>query len=470
MTLVAPMADTVLDLSRLQFALTTLYHFLFVPLTLGLAPLVAVMQTRWYRTGDEAWLRLTRFFGTLFVINFAIGAATGLVQEFQFGMNWSAYSKYVGDVFGAPLALEGLAAFFLESTFIGLWIFGWVKLSPKVHLATIWIVVAGTWMSSIFILVANSWMQHPQGYVIDSETGRARLDDVAAVFTNGWAWWAVGHTLLAALVTGSFVVLGVSAWQMLRGRRPDVFLRSAKLALIVAVPATALNLAVGSEFGVIIERQQPMKIAAAEGLWDTQQGAGFSLFQIGGWSADDPDPSVDIEIPKLLSFLATNSFNGTVQGLNQIQASEQAQYGPGKYIPDIKMAYWSIRIMAYAGSLSLLVGLIGAWLLYKRRLERSRRFHAVAVAAVALPFITNLSGWVFTETARQPWVVQGLLKTADAVSPSITTAQVVFSLSAFILLYLGLAVLDFRLMTRYARAELPELDDADRERSKVTAS
>lgn len=452
------LASSVLELSRWQFALTTLYHFIFVPLTLGLVPLVAVMQTKWYRTGDEAWLRLTRFFGTLFVINFAIGAATGLVQEFQFGMNWSAFSKFVGDVFGAPLAMEGLVAFFLESTFIGLWIFGWGRLSPKLHLATIWLVVAGTWLSSTFILVANSWMQHPAGYHINSSTGRAQLDSIGELFGNAWAWWAVGHTLLAALMTGSFFVLGVAAWQMRRGRRGDLFRRAARLALIVALPVTAVNLAVGSEFGVVIEDHQPMKIASAEALWNTESSVGFSLFQIGGFTAQDPKPSFNIEIPYLLSFLATNSFHGTVQGLNDVQAQQQAAYGPGNYIPDVRLTYWTIRIMAYVGSLALLVALAGAWLLRKGRLETSRRFQRIAVWAIALPFISNFAGWIFTEAGRQPWVAVGLLKTQDAVSPSVTTAQAIFSLTVFMLLYLGLGVVDFVLMRRYARTDAPEID------------
>jgi len=452
------LAGSVLELSRWQFALTTLYHFIFVPLTLGLAPLVAVMQTRWYRTGDEQWLRLTRFFGTLLVINFAIGAATGLVQEFQFGMNWSSFSKFVGDVFGSPLAMEGLVAFFLESTFIGLWVFGWGRLSPKLHLATVWLVVAGTWLSSTFILVANSWMQHPVGYEINSSTGRAQLNSISDLFTNSWAYWAIGHTLLAALMTGSFVVLGVSAWQLRRGRSVEAFKRSARLALIVALPVTAVNLTVGSEFGVVIENHQPMKIASAEALWNTTSSAGFSLFQIGGFTAQDPTPSFDIEIPYLLSFLATNSFHGTVQGLNDVNAQEQASYGPGNYIPDVRMTYWTIRIMAYAGSLAFLVALGGWWLRRKGRLLASRRFLWAATCAMALPFISNFAGWLFTETGRQPWVVQGLLKTENAVSPSVSETQAIFSLTVFMLLYLGLGIADFVLMRRYATTDLPEVE------------
>ncbi len=233
------LAITSVDLARIQFATTSLYHFLFVPLTLGLAPLVAVMQTLWHRSGDEAWLKLTRFFGTLLLINFAIGVATGLVQEFQFGMNWSVYSKYVGDVFGAPLAIEGLAAFFLEATFLGLWIFGWNRLPPRVHLATIWIVALGTWLSAYFILVANSWMQHPVAYEVSD--GKAQLTGVWSLLTSKFALWAFGHTMLVGLTTASMLVFGIACWHIARGRDTALFLRAAKLALIVAGPGVGVQ-------------------------------------------------------------------------------------------------------------------------------------------------------------------------------------------------------------------------------------
>ena len=261
------LASTAVDLARIQFATTTLYHFLFVPLTLGLGPLVAIMQTLWYRSGDEAWLRLTRFFGTLLLINFAIGVATGLVQEFEFGMNWSVYSKFVGNVFGAPLAIEGLAAFMLESTFLGLWIFGWNRLSPRVHLATLWIAVVGSWLSGYFILVANSWMQHPVGYKIVD--GEAQLTSVWALLSNGFALRAYVHTMLAGLIFGSIVMLGVCCWHFLRGHDVDLFRKAAKLALIVAVPVTLLQLVVGNRFGEAVTSAQSMKIAASEAQWNT---------------------------------------------------------------------------------------------------------------------------------------------------------------------------------------------------------
>src|SRR5512134_1558181 len=292
------LAVTTVDLARIQFATTSLYHFLFVPLTLGLAPLVAVMQTLWYRGGDEGWLRLARFFGTLMLINFAIGVATGLVQEFQFGMNWSIYSEYVGDVFGAPLAIEGLAAFMLESTFLGLWIFGWDRLSRRVHLATVWLFAIGSWLSALFIIVANSWMQRPVGS--DVVDGRAQLTSIWELLTNRFAIWAYVHVLLVGLTTAAMVILGVACWHLLRGRNVELFRRAAKLSLVVAVPVSAVNLMVGSYLGEVVTTYQPMKIAATEALWETEQPAAFSLFQIGGFTVDDQTPAFDIEIPHLL--------------------------------------------------------------------------------------------------------------------------------------------------------------------------
>ena len=450
-----PLAVTTVDLARVQFAMTSIYHFLFVPLTLGLAPLVAIMQTAWYRTGVDAWLRLTKFFGTLLLINFAIGVATGLVQEFQFGMNWSVYSEFVGGVFGAPLAIEGLAAFALEATFIGLWIFGWDRLSPRVHLATIWLTAAGTWMSAYFILVANSWMQHPVGYkMVD---GEAQLTNVWALLSNEFALIAWVHTILAGLIFGTTVVLGVSCWHVLRGRNVELFRRGVALALIVAVPATLIQLSVGNRFGEAVTSAQGMKIAASEAQWNTCDPCGFSLFQIGGFSAQDPNPSFSITIPRLLSWMATGSFNGQVQGINQLQAQEQKDFGQGNYMPRVRLMYWSMRVMALLGVAMFLIAAVGAWLYRKRRLEKARWFLWTAVIAIAFPFIAATFGWILTEMGRQPWIVQDLLKTSDAHSPSVSTAMVASSIGVFALLYVVLGVVDFVLMRRYARVDPPPL-------------
>jgi len=451
---VSALADTTVDLARIQFATTSLYHFLFVPLTLGLAPLVATMQTLWRRTGNDDWLRLTRFFGTLLLINFAIGVATGLVQEFQFGMNWSVYSKYVGDVFGAPLAIEGLAAFMLEATFLGLWIFGWNRLSPRVHLATIWIAAAGTWLSAYFILAANSWMQHPTGSTV--RNGRAELTSIWDLLTARWAIFAFGHTMLAGLTVGSVVVLGVACWHLLRERNQALFMRAAKLPLIFLLPVSALNLAFGSEFGVVVTDQQPMKIAAVEAQWHTCQPCGFSIVQFGGFTEDDQTPWFAITIPRLLSFLATNSFDGEVQGMTEVNAQEQQAYGAGNYIPPVRAVYWSMRVMAYLATLIFLVAVVGAWLYRKRKLEHARWFHWVAVINIASPFIAALAGWVLTEVGRQPLIVFGLLRTADANSPAVSTGWLATSLFVFATLYGTLAVVDFILMRRYARIDPPE--------------
>ena len=450
----APLASTVVDLARIQFATTSIYHFLFVPLTLGLGPLVATMQTIWYRTGNEAWLRLTRFFGTLFLINVAIGVATGLVQEFEFGMNWSTYSKFVGNVFGAPLAVESLAAFFLELTFIGLWIFGWNRLSPRIHLATIWIVVLGSWLSGYFILVANSWMQHPVGYKIVG--GEAQLTSVWALLSNGFALRAYLHTMLAGLIFGSIVVLGICCWHFLRGNEVDLFRRAAKLALIVALPATFLQLIVGNRFGEAVTSQQSMKIAASEAQWNTCQPCGFSLFQFGGFTEQDETPSFSITIPRVLSYMATGSFDGQVQGLNQLQKQEEQKYGRGtNYMPNVRVIYWSMRVMAFAGVLMLLVAAAGAWLYRRRRLEKARWFQWTALVAIALPYIAATAGWVLTEMGRQPWIVQGLLLTSKANSPNVSTTWLGISLGFFICLYVVLGVVDFVLMRRYSRPDRP---------------
>ena len=448
------LASTAVDLARIQFATTSIYHFLFVPLTLGLGPLVAIMQTIWHRTGNDAWLRLTRFFGTLFLINFAIGVATGLVQEFEFGMNWSVYSKFVGNVFGAPLAVEGLAAFMLESTFLGLWIFGWNRLSPRLHLATLWIAVAGTWLSGYFILVANSWMQHPVGYKIVN--GEAQLTSVWALVSNGFALRAYLHTILAGLIFGSLVMLGVCCWHFLRGHEVDLFRKAAKLALIVALPVTLLQLVVGNRFGEAVTSAQSMKIAASEAQWNSCQPCGFSLFQIGGFTEQDQKPSFSITIPKLLSYMADGSFSGQVQGLNSLQAQEQAKYGPGNYMPDVRVIYWSMRVMAFAGVLMFLIAALGAWLYWKQKLERARWFQWTAIGAIALPYIAATAGWVLTEMGRQPWIVQDLLLTSKANSPSVSSTWVGISLGVFITLYAVLGIVDFVLMRRYARPDRPE--------------
>lgn len=442
-----------LDLARLQFASTSIYHFLFVPVTIGLGFLVAVLHTMWFRSGDRDHERLTRFFGALLLINVAVGVVTGLIQEFQFGMNWSAYSRYVGDVFGAPLAMEGLAAFFLESTFIGLWVFGWNVLPRRVHLATVWLVAVGAAGSAAFIMAANSWMQNPVGYSVDETTGRPELSDIGAVMTNPVFVWGYAHVLTASLVTGSVVMLAVSAWYLRRRRHTEVFARSATLALVVLLPSVLLALGIGSRLGVIEATYQPMKIAAAEAQWTTCAPCSFSAFQIGGGN-DDQDPTKIIEIPHLLSVLATGTWDGEVQGLNELNAQYQEQYGPGDYVPNVFIQYWSMRVMAYLGAAAALAALWGVWLLWRRRLPTARVFLFVATWAVAVPFVMNTAGWMLTENGRQPWIVQGLMTTADGVSPSVGRGEVITSLVVYYAAFLVLGAVNVYLMLRYARRGL----------------
>jgi cytochrome d ubiquinol oxidase subunit I len=441
------------DLARVQFASTSIYHFLFVPLTIGLALLTALLQTAWHRGGRPEYLRLTRFFGTLLIINVAVGVVTGLVQEFEFGMNWSSYSRFVGDVFGAPLAMEGLAAFFLESTFLGLWIFGWGRLSKRLHLATIWAVAVGASLSAAFIMAANSWMQHPVGYSLNRQLGRAQLTDIWAVLPNPVFVWGFVHVMLASLVTGAVVMLAVSAWHLRRGSETAVFQRAAALALVVLVPSSLFAVTVGSELGVIEARYQPMKIAAAEAQWTTCQPCSFSLFQVGGGNRDET-PTKIIAVPHLLSLLATNSWNGKVVGLNPLNSQYQQQFGPGDYVPNVFIQYWSMRVMAYLGGLVFLLSLWGIWLLWRKSVQTAKWFLRVAIWAAVLPFLMNTAGWMLTENGRQPWIVQGLQLTRQGVSPSVSTTDVVISLSVFILLYGVLAVVDWTLMVRYSRKQL----------------
>jgi cytochrome d ubiquinol oxidase subunit I len=450
---------TNLDLARLQFATTSIYHFLFVPVTIGLSFLVALLQTTWHRRRDEDYLRLTRFFGALLVINIAVGVVTGLVQEFQFGMNWSSYSRFVGDVFGAPLAIEGLAAFFLESTFLGLWLFGWGRLSPRVHLATIWLVAFGAALSAAFIMAANSWMQHPVGYALNN--GKAELTNIWAVLTNPVFVWGYLHVLLASLVTGSVIMLAVSAWHLRRNAQVAAFQRTATVSLIVLLPSILFAMMVGSHLGVIETTYQPMKVAAMEAQWENCQPCSFSAFQIGGGERDET-PTKIIAIPHLLSLLADDSWDGPVEGLNELNQQYQQAYGPGDYVPNVFVQYWSMRVMAYLAVFVFLFAVWGVWLVRRGTLASSRWFLLIAPWFAIVPFLMNTAGWMLTENGRQPWIVQGLQLTRDAVSPSVSATMIAISLTVFALLYGALAVLDWTLMIRYGRKEIdpaPERDE-----------
>ncbi len=440
------------DLARWQFAFTSINHFLFIPITIGLAFLTALLQTVWFRRHQPEYLRLTRFFGTLLVINVAIGVVTGLVQEFEFGMNWSAYSRLVGNIFGAPLAMEGLAAFFLESTFLGLWLFGWDKLSRRVHLATIWLVAIGAMLSAAFIMAANSWMQHPVGFQMVN--GKPQLNDIWALFTNPVFVWSYAKVIFASLTTGAAVMLAVSAWQLRRGGDRAVFGRSARVALVVLVPAILFAMLVGDELGVVEAKYQPMKIAAAEAQWTTCQPCSFSLIQIGGGN-NDHTPTQILEIPHLLSLLATNHWNGKVIGMSPLQSQYAAKFGPGNYVPDVFIQYWGMRVMAYLAIIVTLVALLGLWLYRRRKLATSRRYLWIATWLVVLPFLMNTAGWLLTESGRQPWIVQGIMLTKNGLSPSVSTTELWISVIAFVVIYGALGTVDLLLMLRYSRKELP---------------
>jgi cytochrome d ubiquinol oxidase subunit I len=444
-----------LTLARWQFGITTVYHFFFVPLTLGLVWVVAALNTAWVVTGDETYKRLTKFWGKLFLVNFAMGVVTGIVQEFQFGMNWSEYARYVGDVFGAPLALEALLAFFLESTFLGVWIFGWDKLSPKLHCAAIWLVAIGSNVSAYWILVANSFMQQPMGYVL--RNGRAEMSDFWALVTNPHVFVQFPHVITGAMATAGFFVAGISAWRLLRprtGEHPDAFRRSFRVGAVYALVASLLVMVVGHSQAQYMTRIQPMKMAAAEALWDSADPAPMSLFT---WGDERERRDVfAIKVPGLLSFLAYNRFEGEVQGINQLQAAYEQQYGPGDYVPPVKWVYWTFRIMVGAGMVMLLLAAWATWAVLRERFEQQRLLLRLLPWAIGLPYLANSAGWIFTEMGRQPWIVFGLQKTADAVSPTVGAGQVLTSLVGFALVYGVLMAADVYLLRKFADADLAD--------------
>ncbi|NLG97956.1 MAG: cytochrome ubiquinol oxidase subunit I [Chloroflexi bacterium] len=437
----------VLTLSQLQFAVTSTYHFFFVPLTLGLSVLVAIMETLYVRSGDEVYKRMTKFWGTLFLINFAMGVVTGIVQEFQFGMNWANYSRFVGDVFGAPLAIEALLAFFLESTFLGIWIFGWDKLSKGAHLAAIWLVALGSNISALWILIANSFMQNPVGYVV--ENGRAMMNDFGALLTNPYLWTQFPHTVLSGFTTAAFFVLGISAYHLVRRRNEEVFRRSFQIAAVFGVLAVFLIILVGHSQAQRMIQTQPMKMAAAEALWESENPASFSLITIG--DEKNLEDVFSIRIPYLLSVLAYNQPTGEVKGIRNLQAEYEALYGPGYYAPSIITMYWSFRFMVGAGFLMMALALLALYPLIRNKPLDTVKYLKFFPLAIALPYIANSAGWIFTEMGRQPWVVFGLMKTADAFSPNLTPGMVLATLIGFTLIYGLLMAADLFLIIKYAR-------------------
>ncbi|WP_395696436.1 cytochrome ubiquinol oxidase subunit I [Nocardioides sp.] len=455
--------DSVLDIARWQFGITTVYHFLFVPLTIGLTALIAVMETIWLRTKNPEWLRLTKFFGKLFLINFAIGVVTGIVQEFQFGMTWSDYSRFVGDIFGAPLAVEALLAFFLESTFLGLWIFGWDKLPRGLHAACMWLVHFGTLFSAWFILAANSWMQHPVGYRYSAVNGRAQLVDFWAVMFNKVQLVTFPHVITAAYMTAGSFILGVSAWLYVSKKHEQdkaLYHKGLRFGGWIMLVAGVLVAITGDAQGKVMTEVQPMKMAAAEGLYDTvDSNAGFSIFTVG--TPDGQEEKFAIKIPGLLSFLATGSTSGKVEGINDLRAQYQKEFGQdpgaryydpsGNYSPVIPVTYWSFRYMIGFGVLAAFFGALILFLTRKGRAPTSKWFARMAIWTPIAMTLGNAFGWIFTEMGRQPWIVFGLMTTSNGVSPGVSALEAWISVITLTLLYAVLAVVEIGLILRFAK-------------------
>lgn len=439
----------IIGLSRIQFAVTTAFHFLFVPLTLGLVWFVAVFQTLYYRTGEERYRRMTKFWGKLFLVNFGIGVVTGLVQEFQFGMNWSEYSRFVGDIFGTLLAIETMVAFFLESVFIGIWIFGEGRVSRRVHLFSIWMAAIGSLSSAIWILLASGWMHHPVGYSINPVTGNAQLVDIVAVLTNPKGWLLFRHALAAGLATSAFFILGVSSWYILRKKELEVFKPSFVAGAVVGLIASFLLLMTGHEQGQEMRLYQPMKLAAIEAIWETEQPASFSLLTIGDLTGKREVWS--IRLPYLMSFLACNNFDCEIRGVNELQAEYEALYGPNDYIPLMVATYWSFRTMVGMGFVMLISSAFAVLVVMRDWSPTLVKWLKWMPYMIPLPFIAGVAGWVTTEMGRQPWIVQGLLTTAQAVSPNLTVTNVAISLFGFTFVYGVLAILMLKLMWKFAR-------------------
>ncbi|HEX9022033.1 MAG TPA: cytochrome ubiquinol oxidase subunit I [Nitrospirota bacterium] len=429
----------VVALSRLQFALTSMFHWIFVPLTLGLSLMTAYMETRYVISGDATYLRMTKFWGKLFLINFALGVVTGITMEFQFGMNWAEYSKYVGDIFGAPLAIEATMAFFLESVFIGVWIFGWSKVSQKAHALSIWLVAIATNLSALWILLANGWMQSPVGYVL--RNNRAEMVDFGALLTNPYGWLKFGHTLASGYVVAAFFVMGVSAYHLLKRNETEFFRRSFRIAAVFGLAATVAVAVIGDFHAAEVARTQPTKFAAMEAIWDTQRNVGYNLVVI-------PDPEKECNaieglcVPNMLSYLAFHNADAEIKGLKAFPREER---------PPVHPTFWSFRLMIGLGFGMILLALLAVIYARRRTLEMHPWFLTIMLFAIPLPYIAGQLGWVVAEVGRQPWIVYGVLKTTQAVSQSISTLQVIASLLGFVLLYGGLGAVDIYLLSKFAK-------------------
>ena len=454
--------DFVLLVSRLQFAMTAFFHFIFVPLTLGLSTLSAIMLTLHYATGKEIYRDMAKFWAKLFAINFALGVATGLVHEFEFGMNWSVYSRFVGDIFGAPLAIEGLLAFFMESTFMGVFIFGWDKVPKSVHLLAAWLSSIGSNLSALWILIANGWMQHPAGAeVVSTLAGRrAELSDWWAVVFNPVADVKFWHTTTAGMILSATFVLAISAYHLLKKQHVEFFKKSAYIALVLGFIASVGEIVIGDIHAHEVAKTQPTKLAAGEALWETTKGANISLFVWADENAQKNIVEIPLPIPGLLSFLGAHDFNAEIKGAKDLQKQFEAQFGPGNYIPPVNFTFWAFHIMVYLGFYFIVLFLLG--LMKFRNLENSTGYLKLALYSLPLPYIACWLGWAFAEVGRQPWIVYPLtddygkilmpeigLKTANAVSP-LTNAEVIITYVVFVLTFVGLAIADFYLLAKFA--------------------
>ncbi len=428
-----------LALSRLQFAVTAMFHFIFVPLTLGLSILVAFFESRYVSTNDAMYLKMTKFWGKLFLINFALGVVTGITMEFQFGMNWAEYSKYVGDIFGAPLAIEATVAFFLESSFIGVWIFGWNRVSKKVHALSIWLVAIATNMSALWILLANGWMQHPVGYVL--RNGRAEMVDFMALLTNSYGIIKFFHTLFSGYVIAAFFVMGISSWHLLKKSSVPFFKASFRMAAAFGLACSLLVLVVGDFHAANVAATQPAKFAAMESVWNTQKTAQLNLIVLPD-VANEKNGIEAAGIPGLLSFLAFHDSGAEIKGLKEFKKEDR---------PPILPTFLSFKAMAGLGMLFILLSLV-AWITARRdKLESSHAFLKLMFFAMFLPYVAGQLGWIVAEVGRQPWIVYGVLKTSDAVSKTVSPVQVWASLIGFTLLYGLLAVVDIYLLAKFAK-------------------
>lgn len=445
----------VITLSRLQFAITTIYHFLFVPISLGLSIFIAIMQTMYLKTDNIVYKRLAKFIGKLFIISFAMGVVTGIVQEFHFGMNWSEYSRFMGDIFGAPLALEALTAFFLESVFLGVWIFGEGRLSKKVHCLSIWLVAFGSNLSAFWILVANSFMQNPVGYAV--QNGRAEMTDFLALVTNPYVVGQYGHTVLSGITTAGVIVVAVGAYKLLRGENIETFKTGIKAGIIYSLIGLFLVMGSGHMQAQYIGKNVPMKMAAMEALWETKDPAPFTV--IANIDTENKINHDAIEIPYLLSGMIYNSPSGEVKGINEMQAQFVKQYGYDNYIPNVVLLFWSFRIMIACGAAMMGIMILAGFLLYTKRLENCHWFLNILVLILPLPFIANSFGWIITEAGRQPWMVVGLQKVSDAVSQNITTTEVIITLVGFTLIYALLAAAALTIAVKFARKDAHKLDE-----------